>query len=166
MDPATLSILSTVVGVTSAVSESKAQASAYENQANAADQNAKIAGKQAEISAQNGAEQEKLMRQRGAAVAGSQKAGFAASGLDSAAGSPLDVLTDTYNQNELDALAIRKNSANQVWGLQANQTNYNNQASAARSSAKNAKTAGMIKAAGSVLSGVTSYQDKFGKKKP
>ena len=161
--PALLSGLGTAVGAVSTIQQSRAQASAYESQANAANQNAKISEKQAEIASQNGAQEEKQMRQRGAAMIASQKAGFAASGIDSGAGSALDVTNDTSTQNELDALAIRRSSANQVWNYQTEATNYKNQANAARYAAKNAKTAGTLNAFGTILNGVSSYKSKFGK---
>ena len=164
VDPVTLSVLGTVFGATSAIQESKAQAATYENQANAADQNSKVSAKQAEISAQNGAQEEREMKRKGAAMIGAQKTGFAANGIDSASGSAMDVINDTSTQNELDALAIRKSSANQVWNYQAEETNFKNQASSARSAAKNAKTTGMLKAATTVLTGASSFQSKYGKK--
>lgn len=163
-DPASLSIIGTVFGATSAISQSRAQAAGYENQANAADQNAKIAEKQAVSAAENGAQEEKQMRQRGEATIGAQKASFAASGLDTGSGSAMDVIADTSTQNNLDALTVRKNAANQVWGYQAEQTNFKNQARAARSAASNAKTAGYMGAFGTVLQGVSSYKSKFGSK--
>lgn len=162
--PAILSGAGTALGVVSAVQEGRAQSAAYQNQANAADQNAKIAERQAVTAAQNGAQEEKEMRRRGAATIGAQKTAFAASGIDSGSGSATDVINDTSSQNELDALAIRKNSANQVWGYQADQTNYKNQASASRTAAKNARTAGNLNAFGTLLSGYTSMQSKYGKK--
>lgn len=160
--PALLAGIGTAVSAVSTMQQGNAQASAAQSQANAADQNAKIAGKQAEVAAQNGAEEERQMKRRGAAVIGAQKTAFAASGVDSNAGSALDVTTDTFNQNELDALTIRKNTANQVWNNQAEQTNYVNQASSARAAAKNAKTSAMIGGLGTVLTGVSKYKSQYG----
>jgi len=163
LDPVSLGVMGTVLGATSTIQSSKAQAASYENQASAADQNAKIAERQAQTAAESGAQEEKEMRRRGAATIGTQKAGFGASGIDSGSGSAVEVTNDTSTQNELDALAIRRNSANQVWGYQAEQTNYKNQASAARASAKNAKSTGLTSAFGTVLTGVSKLQSKYGK---
>lgn len=162
---ALLTGLGTAFGVASSIQQGKAQAAAYEQQANAADQNAKISEKQAEISAQNGAQEEQRIRNRAAAIAGQQKAGFSASGLDISQGSPLDVLTDTSTQGNLDALSTRRNAANQTWGYQVEQNNYSNQAKAARAAASNARQAGTMNAIGSLLTGATSLQSQYSKYK-
>jgi pyruvate/2-oxoglutarate dehydrogenase complex dihydrolipoamide acyltransferase (E2) component len=162
-DPGTLSILSTVVGATGAVQQGNAQAAAYNAQAAADTQNAQIASRQAEEAAVSGAREEQEMRRRGQAFAASQRAAFSVNGLDIAAGSPADVLTDTVYQNELDALNIRRNTANKVWGYQAQETNYNNSASANRAAASNARKAGNLSAFGTLLTGTTSYMDKYKK---
>lgn len=156
LDPVTLGTLSTAVSAVGAYQQGQATSAAYQSKAAADDQNAKIANKQAEIAAQQGAREEREMRQRGQAVTGAQKTAFAANGLDIAAGSPLDVLTDTRFLNELDALTIRRNTANNVWGYQSEATNYLNSASANRSAASGAKTAGYLGVAGSILTGATS----------
>ena len=161
--PALLAGIGTAVSTVSTIQQGKAQAASYNNQAAVADQNAKIAGRQAEVAAQNGAEEERQMRRRGAATIGTQKTAFAASGIDSGAGSAVDVINDTSAQNELDALAIRKNAANQVWNNQAEQTNYVNQASAARSAAKNANSSAKMSAFGTLLTGASALQSKYGK---
>lgn len=157
MDPGTLTILSTAVSAVGAYQQGQAQAAAYNSKAAADDQNAKIANRQAEVEAQRGAREEQQMRQHGAAAIGAQKSAFAANGLDIGAGSPLDVLSDTRYLNELDALTIRSNTANNVWQFQSEGVNYLNSASANRSAASNASTAGTIGAFGSLLNGATSY---------
>lgn len=158
---AILTGLGTAFGAVSSIQQGKAQSAMYQAQANTADQNAKISEKQAEISAQNGADEEQRVRNRTAAIAGSQKAAFSASGLDTAQGSPLDVLTDTNTQGNLDALSTRTNAANQTWGYQAEQNNYNNQAGAMRSAASNASQAGTIGAFTSLLTGSTALQKQY-----
>lgn len=145
----------TAVSAVSSYQQGKAQAAAYNAQAAADDQNAKIAAKQAEQAAASGASEERATRQRGAAVAGAQRAAYSASGLDIGAGSPLDVLGDTMYQTELDALNVRRDSANTVWGYQVQEGNYKNSASANRSAASNAKRAGKLGAVSNLLTGAT-----------
>jgi hypothetical protein len=159
-----LAILGTLMSANSAIQEGNAQAAAYSQQAQQADQNAKTSERQAVISAQNGAQEEQRVRNRASAVAGSQKAGYSASGLDIGQGSPLDVLTETNTQGNLDALATRTNAANQTWGYQAEQTNYQNQANQARAAASNAKSAAKMNAFGTLLSGATSMNKMYGKR--
>lgn len=159
-----ISAAATVFSAYSTYAQGKAQSQAYENQAAAADQNAKISAKQAEITAQNGAREEQQVRNRANAVIGAQKTAFGSSGVDSGSGSALDLLTDTRDQSESDALQTRKNSANQVWGYQVEQTNYKNQTNAARSAAKNSSTMGKIGAFTTLLNGYSSWNSKYGKK--
>ena len=141
------------VGAASAIGQGRAAASAYSAQAANDDQNAKIAAKQAEQAALAGAREEREMRQRGAAAMGTQRAAFSANGLDIGSGSPLDVLNDTQYLNELDALTIRQNTANDVWGHQVQSVNYINQAKANRAAARNSRRAGNLGAFGSLLTG-------------
>lgn len=160
-----LTVVGTAVSTVGAIQQGRAAAAAATAQANAAAQNAKISAKQAELAAQNGAREEREMRQRGAAIIGAQKAGYGASGLDIGAGSPLDILTDTRYQNELDSLNVRRNAANQVWGYQAEQTNFVNQASAARASARNARSTANLMAVGNLLTGATTLSSQYSKAK-
>ena len=160
-----LTAVGTAVSTVGAIQQGRAAAAAATAQANAAEQNAKISAKQAELAAQNGAREEREMRQRGAAIIGAQKAGYGASGLDIGAGSPLDILTDTRYQNELDSLNVRRNAANQVWGYQAEQTNFVNQASAARASARNARSTANLMAVGNLLTGATTLSSQYSKAK-
>lgn len=47
---------------------------------------------------------------------GSQRAAYAAQGIDVASGSSVEVQADTAKQGELDALTIRTNAAREAWG--------------------------------------------------
>jgi hypothetical protein len=160
-----LTAIGTVVSAAGAVQQGRAASAAATADANAADQNAKIATRQAEIAAQNGAQEERETRRRGLAVAGAQRAAYSANGLDISSGSPLDVLTDTGRQSELDALQVRRNAANEVWGYQAQSTNYSNQANASRATAKNARRAGNMAAVGQLLTGATKMSEQFAARK-
>lgn len=149
-----LAAIGTGLNVVGQIQQGKAQSAAYSAQEAADEQNARIAERQAQQAAISGAKEEREMRQRGAAVAGQQRAAYSASGLDIASGSPLDILQDTNYQNTLDVINIRQNTANTVWGYQTQQTNYLNQAAAARSAAKNARRSSRIGALGSLAGGV------------
>lgn len=164
-DPVTLTAASAVISAKSAYDQGQAQAAAYNAQAKANEQNANIAAKKAELAAVSGAKEEQKMRQQGQQVMGQQRAAFGANGLDISSGSPLDVLNDTNYQNEIDALTIRRNTANQVWGYQAEQTNFLNEASANKSAASNAKKAATMNAIGALLTGASSYSSYKSKMK-
>lgn len=162
-DPATLTAISAVFSAKSAYDQGQAQAAAYNAQEKANEQNAAIAAKKAELAAVAGAKEERKVRQQGQQVMGAQRAAFAANGLDVSSGSPLDVLNDTSYQNEIDALTMRRNTANQVWGYQAEQTNYMNQASADKAAASNAKKAATMNMIGSLLTSAAGYSAYQGK---
>lgn len=141
------------MGAVGAIQSANAQADAAEYQAQVDERNALIADQNrkhnlrtAEIAAED-------KRRQNRRVLASMRAAYGASGIE-LAGSPLDVLEDTALEQELDVERIRfegrvkyREGAIQMLGLREN-------AALSRSSAKSAKRAGYIKAAGSVLSGV------------
>jgi hypothetical protein len=49
-------------------------------------------------------------------VIGTQRAEFAAQGVDVGSGSAVDVQKDTAYQGEIDALTLRTNAAREAWG--------------------------------------------------
>lgn len=155
---AELALLATVVSAAGSIQQGKSEAAAYKAQAAANDQNAKIAEKQAEDSSIRGAKEERLMRMRTKQEIGSGKAMFAANNLDISSGSPLDILDSTAFNGEMDALTVRRNTSFDVWGLQNEAVNQRNQARANRSAAHNAKVAGYMSAAGTLLTGGSNYK--------
>lgn len=89
-----------------------------------------------------------------AATIGTQRAGFAASGLDVDYGSPVDVQASTAKLGKLDELIIQSNYDAKAIGLE-------NEAQMDRYAAKNAKTEGYLKAGSSILGTVGSVSDKW-----
>jgi hypothetical protein len=63
-----------------------------------------------------GKQQETIFRQQLKQTIGSQRASFAAQGIDVSSGSAEDVQESTAYQGELDALQIRTNAAREAWG--------------------------------------------------
>lgn len=163
---AELALLGSVVGAAGSIQQGKAQAAAYNAQAQANEQNSRIAERQAQEEAASGAREERLIRRQTQQEMGAQRAMFAANGLDSSSGSPLDIQTGTAFNGEMDALTTRRNTSFNVWGMQNQAVGYRNQARADRAAAKNAKTAGYIGAAGSLLTGASNYDKYRTKKKP
>lgn len=139
--PMILQIAGAAFSAISAIRQGNAESAADKYNAQVATNNASMA------SAQAAADESKQRRDARIAI-GSQRAAYGASGL-SIEGSPLDVLEQSAATAELDALNIRTEGRNKAIA-------YGNQATLDLSAAKNAKSAGLWKAAGNLVSGATS----------
>lgn len=95
-------------------------------------------------------------------VVGAQRAGQGASGLDVNSGSNVDVQASTRSLGALDALTIRNQAARQAYGYETQSQSFKAQSALDLATAKNAKTAGYVGATTSLLSGASSYAQKFG----
>jgi len=84
---------------------------------------------------------------------GRQQAAMAANGVDLTFGSPLDTIVDTATLGEIDALTIRRNSANEAYDFDVAAANGRADASLSRANAKNSRTAGNLKAFSTMLTG-------------
>ncbi len=144
-DPITaLTAVSTIVSVGGAIGQASAASKADKFNAAVAQQNATAATEQGAAALK--AQQRSAQIQFGAA-----KAGYGASGVTTD-GSPMDVLSDSYTQSELDANNIIYNSKLKAAG-------YTNQANLDSASASNATRAGYVSAASkALLGGVKTYQ--------
>ena len=162
-----LQIAGTLFSAVGQIQQANAQAAYYNAQAQQADQNAKIANRQQESVADAYASKQRELRQRAQVAAGQQAATYGARGLEGGAGSALDVLAGTYEGYQQDTRNLLTNQRNDVWGKQVDETNYQNQASQARSAADNASTMGTWGAMSTLVSGAattSAYLDKW--KKP
>jgi hypothetical protein len=142
MGAATLAVVSLIGAGISA--RGQQQAGKYANAV--AQQNARFADQAASDAIRRGREEAAIHRSRVRQVIGSQKAGFAAAGVETESGSALDVLSDTALLGELDALTIENNAAREAWGLRTQGFNYLAQGRLAR-------LQGRYGAAGTAISG-------------
>lgn len=138
-----LKIAGGVLGAYSAYAGASAQASSAKATAAIADANARNAEAQSNETLARGAREERMFRQRAAQQSAAQESQLAASGAQ-LSGSALNVMGDTRIGIEEDVAALRYNVAQERWAQQVQAVNFRNQASAARSSAKNAKIAGAL----------------------
>jgi hypothetical protein len=129
-----------VTGALGSIAGANAQASAAEQQAAFAEQNAAIARQRA-------ASDEARTRRENRRRQGLARATIGASGV-TFEGSPLDVLSDSAAEAELDALTVR-----QAGELEA--SGFRQQARNARARASDARTAGRIGAGTALLSGAS-----------
>lgn len=155
--PMLLTVAGGLVSAASSVAAGNAQASAYEAQAKMAQQNARLAELQGIRELEAGSRQEQQLRREGRAVYGSQIAQAGASGT-AISGSALNILADTQTGIEEDANALRFQTLQSKWGYDVQGSNFRNEASMARASAKNARTSGWI---GAISSGLGTAANIF-----
>lgn len=161
--PPMIAIAGGLISAAGSVMSGQAQASAYEAQAKVAQQNARLAELQGAEELKKGAREEHKLRQQGRQFQSSQRTAMAASGT-ALSGSNLNVLADTSQGIEDDATTLRFNTLQSKYGHDMNALNFRNEASAARASAKNAKTAGWmggfttLLSTGSQVLGMTANQ--------
>ena len=149
--PPMIAIAGGLLSAAGSVVAGNAQAAAYEAQAKVAQQNARLAELQGVEELKKGAREEERFRREARQFQGSQRTAMAASGAQ-VSGSALSVLADTAMGIEEDATTIRFNTLQSKYGRDVEALNFRNQASAARASAKNARTAGWIGGFTSLLS--------------
>lgn len=115
---------------------------AAESEAQLSDFNASVADAQAVDAVQRGQEEESRYRTGVRDLIGSQRAGFAASGVDVGYGSTVDVQADAAFLGELDALTIRNNAAREAWGFNVQATDLRKRAEIARKTGAYAEATG------------------------
>lgn len=178
-----LAVLGVIAGVGAAVSAvgqvkagnaakraGEAAQAASNSEAQISDYNANVADLQAQDATQRGALDESRFRTTVRATIGSQRAGFAASGVDVGFGSAVDVQADAAKLGELDALQIRSNAAREAWGYEVQAVDFRNrgivqrQEGVAQLQAGEAQqTASRFGAASSILgTGASLLESKYG----
>lgn len=103
-----------------------------EENARIGEYNASLLEAKARDAQRRGFEDESRFRIDLRGLLGSQRAGYAGQNVDVGTGSPVDVVTDTAYQGELDALTLRTNAAREAWGYRAEAENERMQAAATR----------------------------------
>lgn len=155
-----LAIGGTVLGAVGAIQQGNAAAEAGRYNAQVAEMNATMSERRAKDALERGAREEQKQRQQLAALKGKQVAAMAANGVDLGFGSPLDLIVDTATLGELDALTIRKNSANEAYDHRVAAVNGRADGTLSRMNADAAQTGGYLNAAGTLLGGAgNAYRD-------
>jgi hypothetical protein len=155
-DPITwVTIISTVVSAVGAIQQSNAASASAKSQAQANDYNAQVARNQAQQSLQVSAAEQLMLSRRQRQQAGQSRAAVAQSGTGFG-GSNADILEQSDTLAELDLLNLAYEGQMRSQGFQAEAGLQTFQAGAARSNAKNARTAGYLGAARAIGGGFTS----------
>lgn len=118
-----------------------------------ANYNAEVAENNAVAERQRASYEADMIRDDRKRVIGAQRASGAAAGLDISTGTPVAVLGDTYAQSEMDVLA-------RLYGGESAATAYQNDAKRFRAEGKAAKTAGIIGAGSTLLTGLGNWSQK------
>lgn len=161
----TLAIASTVASGVAAAGGAIKQGQAAKAQASYQSaverNNATIAGWQAEDATKRGQVAEQRQRLATSRLAGAQRAAFGSSGVELTSGSPLDVLGDTAQLGELDALTIRSNAEREAYGFRAQQGNLMAQSGLTQMAGRDAQQASYISAGSSLLSSAATAGDRY-----
>ena len=140
------------LGAISAIRQGSAQSAALRSQANAARYNQQVAEMNANAVKASGAYAEQIQREKNQRLIGSQKTGFAKSGV-TLEGTPLDVMASTASDQEKDIIAQRYNTDIQAWRYRAQGAQYGYEASRDVSMSSGPITAGYIGAGSTLLTG-------------
>lgn len=142
-----------VMAVTTAMSVYSQQQSAKYT-AQVAENNAIIAEQKADDAIARGEHEERRHRLQVEALKGQQRSALAANGGVLDEGSALDILADTAEQGELDALMIRSNAQREA-------NDYRNQAGNFESQASMARFEGNMNSATTIIGNAGSVSNKW-----
>lgn len=118
--------------------------------------NADLAEEQARDALARGRESELALRRKSRGMLGSQRAAFAAQGLDITSGSAQDVQHSDQALSELDALAIRNNAQRESFGFKQQAEYDRRDAEMARRGGRNRASAIRKEGIGTLLTTATS----------
>lgn len=141
-DPIAIASVGAAAGAYGAYQSQSAQNQALEYQAQVGERNAQLAEIQASNAEARGATEEQQHREKVRQLKGSQRTGFAASGVLVDAGSTLETVQDTAAMGEQDALTIRYNASLEAWGKRAEAGGYRAGSEMARRSKRDPLEAG------------------------
>jgi hypothetical protein len=154
-------VASGAIGAYGAIQSGQAQKKQARYQAGVERNNATIAGWQAQDATQRGQIEEQRQRLATARLKSSQRAAFGSNGVEIDSGSPLDILMDTAQLGELDALTIRSNAEREAYGFRSQSGNLMAQAGLTQMAGRSASTAGFIGAGSTLLSTAATAGDRY-----
>ena len=167
-DPVSASILMVASGATQAIGQykaGKAQKAASNYQSQVAENNRIYAENQAADSIKRGRKEETRHRMQIAQLKGAQIAAMAKNGVvvDAEDTSALDILGDTTEFGELDALTIRSNAEREAFGHKVQASNFAADSVLNRAQGKAAFQAGVTGAIGTLIGTAATTGFQFAK---
>ncbi|MBF0143635.1 MAG: hypothetical protein HQL59_09305 [Magnetococcales bacterium] len=160
------SAASGLLSAAGALQQGRAAKAQGEYQAAVSRNNQQLAEWQAEDSEARGRQEERRHRLQISQLAGRQRATMAGSGLALEGGTPLDLLSDTAQWGELDALTIRSNAARAAWGHRIEASNQGAEAGFQLAAGRSAAQAGITAAGTSLLGSAGTVADMWYRWKP
>lgn len=154
-DPVTLTVAATVISAIGTGYSGLAQVEQHKYQAGIARNNATVARNQAADAEERGKQDELKKWREVTAMKSAQMASFAANGLDTTFGTPLDVVTDTAVFGGQDAWQIRENAAREATGFMISAQNYDQEALAQKRAGRNALVSTALDVTGTVIGGAS-----------
>lgn len=148
------------------IASANADAKAAQYNAEVQRQNAMLADRQAKNILESGMREEQKQKAQTQQLMAKQQAAQAANGVDVTFGTPLDLMVDTAKMGAVDALTIRTNAYRNYDDTRNQAVASRNQAALYDMQAKNARTAGIIGALGTMASGFGSAYANANKMNP
>jgi len=136
--------------------QAKAQQKASNYQAQIAQNNAVIAQENVREAQKAGAMEEQRQRVKMAQIVGSQRAGFASSGIDAMTGSAKEVQDSSASLGYQDLLTIRENTKAREKAFHQQSKDFTSQAVMSKFEGKNARTSANIASVGTFLDTASS----------
>jgi len=157
---------STLFSAIGGMRQGAAASGAAKYQAQVARNNATIAQQNAEYASQAGETAAQAQDLKARSALGSIRAAQSASGLSLASPSLQDAYEGSAQVYRLDTANIVQNAALRARAYEAQGTEYLAEADLQERKASDSQTAGYLGAAGSLLSGASSFADKWARYKP
>lgn len=139
-----------------AIKSAKGEGQQFLYQSQVAENNAIIARENAEAELSAGAYAQSRAGMETTALIADQTAAQAANGLDISLGSPVAVREASARIGALDRAMIHYNAAREAYGLERQAQEFGSESEMLKIAAKNAKRAGYMKAAGTLLGTASS----------
>lgn len=158
IDPGTLSILGTLVGLAGTAVSGVAQVQAANAAAEQDTRNAIIADRNAEDARTRGIAAEQDVQLRTRAMIGKQRNTLSERNIGLHSGSALDIIGDTAMFGKMDALTTRGNFEREAIGHETQQMNFNAQAEQSRMAARAATFGTGVSLFSTALGGVSDYR--------
>lgn len=172
-DPVSIMAITVAAGGFSAyqkVQEGKATAKMYQYQSDALEQEKGLVQRTADVNSkfnQDAAMRDSATLSRNVAqLEGAQKVAAAANGIGGGSVTSADIAVDTYDKFQMDKLAIQYNADMKSWQIQneakSNIWGLSEQQKQLRAAGKNAKKAGYMNAASTLLNSASSFAGNKG----
>jgi hypothetical protein len=143
------------VGVATAVYTADKQKKEGRANAEIAENNAQLADQQAKNASAMGDREAEQAAWRNRALMGQQRAAIASKGIDSAIGTPAELLGETALFGEADQQNIRLNAAQNAWGFRAQAGDFRNRGAISKWSGKAQATGTLLSGLGSAMGSVS-----------